>query len=104
MFAIMGSLSAAATPYVGTLTTRGKVEASELEYHNVQTAVTAMLSESDTHTLIAVGPTDDMNLVRTTDQPPLVLSDYLLGHKGIHVRSSSRYTFTASGTVIPDFP
>ncbi len=97
--AILGSLSAVAFPSVGQLITKGRIESSDSELHNIQTAVVQMLSDSANGTLKAVGPTADMSQVQTDDLPPLVLTDYLHGLDGTSVRSGCNYTFAADGTV-----
>ena len=74
------------------------------EFDNIQTAVTAMLSESDTGVLEPVGPTADMSKVKTADTPPLVLTDYLIGLDETSLKSGCIYTFTADGTVIQILP
>ncbi|MFC1917687.1 type II secretion system protein [Chloroflexota bacterium] len=101
---ILGSLSAAATPYVSKFIGTGRTEARAAEFHNIQTAVVEMLADSKTGTMQAVGPTSDMNLVRTTDQPPLALNDYLFGLDGTHVSSIYHYSFDINGTVIQGEP
>ena len=102
--AILGSLSAVATPYVSKFISAGRTEARAAELHNIQTAVVEMLVDSDTGILKDVGPTTDMNLVQTTDQPPLTLNDYLYGLKGTHVSSVCQYRFGSNGTVIQAEP
>jgi type II secretory pathway pseudopilin PulG len=97
---ILGSLSAIAFPYIGQLVSEGKIESSDSELHNIQTAVVQMLSDSDNGTLKPIGPTADMNQVQTSDSPPLVLTGYLTGLDGTSVKSGCNYTFAADGTVI----
>jgi type II secretory pathway pseudopilin PulG len=97
--AILGFLSAIAIPNVGKLIGNGKIESYESELHNIQTAVTAMLTDSATGTLRPVGPTADMSQVQTSDTPPLVLTDYLVCLDEAIVKSGCTYTFTANGTV-----
>jgi type II secretory pathway pseudopilin PulG len=97
--AILGILSAIAIPNVGKLIGKGKNESCESELHNIQTAVTAMLTESATGTLQPVGPTADMSQVQTSDTPPLVLTDYLVCLDEALVKSGCTYIFTANGTV-----
>jgi type II secretory pathway pseudopilin PulG len=97
--AILGFLSAIAIPNVGKLVNKGKIESYETELHNIQIAVTAMLAESTTGTLKPVGPTVDMSQVRTSDTPPLVLTDYLVCLDEAMVKSGYTYIFTANGTV-----
>lgn len=102
--AILGTLSAIALPRVGQMLNKGKVESQESELHNIQTAVTEMLCDSITGTLVTVGPTADMSRVRTTDTLPLVLADYLWGLDNDSVKLCCTYTFTADGTVMQVLP
>lgn len=96
---LLGSLGAIAIPNVGSLISKGKVQSYESELHNIQTAVTQMLSESAAGTLKPVGPTADMSRVQTDDTPPLMLKDYLLGLEGVFAASGCAYTFAADGSV-----
>jgi Tfp pilus assembly protein PilE len=98
--AILGTLSAIAIPNIGHLVSKGKIESRDSEFHNIQTAVVEMLTESAAGTLEPVGPTADMSLVQTDDTPPLVLTDYLTGLDETSVKSGCKYTFAADGTVI----
>jgi type IV pilus assembly protein PilA len=80
--AILGALAAVAIPNVGKFIGEGKNEAQETELHNIQTAVMAMLVESDDGVLItaadsALTATDDMDDI--TAATGLVLSDYVTG-------------------------
>ena len=78
--AILGVLAAVAVPNVGKFIDKGKTESYEVELHNVQTATMAMLADSTTSALTPVTTaTKDMATVQTTDTPPLVLSDYMVG-------------------------
>lgn len=104
VIAILGTLSAIAIPRIGHLINEGKVESCESELHNIQTAVTEMLSDSITGTLKPVGPTADMRLVQTTDTQPLVLTDYLNGLSKGSIESGCTYTFTAHGKVTQTYP
>ena len=70
--AILGVLAAVAVPNVGKFIGRGKTEAKEVELHNVQTAVMAMLADSITGVLDVDGTPVvtaiiDMDNVTTTD-------------------------------------
>jgi type IV pilus assembly protein PilA len=80
--AILGALAAVAIPNVGKFIGEGKSEAQETELHNIQTAVMAMLVESDDGVLVttaisAATATADMDGV--TAATGLVLSDYVTG-------------------------
>lgn len=97
--AILGILTAVAIPNIGKMLNKGKMESYGAEFHNVQTAVTEMLSDSFTGILAPVGPTDNMNHVQTADTPPLVLADYLLGLDEGSIKTGCNYTFYADGTV-----
>jgi prepilin-type N-terminal cleavage/methylation domain-containing protein len=109
--AILGVLAAVAVPNVGKFIGRGKTEAKEVELHNVQTAVMAMLADSITGLLDVDGTPDvtaiiDMDNVTTTDTAttpaPLVLSAYMTG---LDVTTNSTkvqgvtYSFASDGTV-----
>jgi len=52
--AILGVLAAVAIPNVGKFMGRGKAEAGLTELHNVQTAMMAMMADSDITTITAV--------------------------------------------------
>ena len=97
--AILGSLFAIALPNIGQLFSKGRMESYDTELRNIQTAVTEMLSNSESGLLIPVGPVSDMNQVQTFDTPPLVLTDYLYGLDGGMVRSGCAYTFAADNSV-----
>jgi hypothetical protein len=99
VIAILGTISAVAIPNIGHLFTKGRIESSKSELHNIQTAVVAMLSDSAAGTLEPVGPTSDMDEVVTTDVPPLVLADYLLNLDEDSLKLCYTYSFTVNGTV-----
>jgi type II secretory pathway pseudopilin PulG len=96
---MLGLLSAVAVPHLGQMMSKSKSVSLETEFQNIQTAVTEMLYDSNIGTLEPVGPTADMSRVHTTDTPPLVLMDYLLGVKDGSVRLGCTYSFSADGTV-----
>jgi len=102
--AILGILSAIAVPHVGQMLDKAGVSSRESELHNIQTAVIQMMTDSNTVTLEPVGPTADMSEVRTSDSPPLVLKDYLLGPDSDLLKSGCKYTFTADGHVTQVLP
>ena len=97
--AILSVLSAIAMPNVGQLINKGKIESYQSEYSNIKIGVTEMLTKSTVGTLKPVGPTADMSQVQTSDTPPLVLADYLVGLNETSVKSGCTYIFTADGTV-----
>lgn len=102
--AILGVLAAVAVPNVGKFIGKGKTESYETELHNIQTAVMAMLADSTSGNLTAVGPVTDMDLVLTPDG--LILSDYLTGLNadGTVKATGVSYTFAADGTVSQTTP
>lgn len=102
--AIVGTLSAVAFPNIGKMFNKGKAESRDSELHNIRTAVIEMLCESATGTLQPVGPTADMNQVRTSDTPPLVLADYLWGLDDGSLKLRCAYAFNADGTVTQVLP
>jgi Tfp pilus assembly protein PilE len=99
VLSILGILATVAIPDVGQLVHKTRVKAWDSEYHNIQTAVTEMLYDSNTRVLLPVGPTDNMSQVHTSDAPALVLTDYLIGVKGDSLQLGCTYTFAADGTV-----
>ncbi|MBI2854850.1 MAG: prepilin-type N-terminal cleavage/methylation domain-containing protein [Chloroflexi bacterium] len=103
--AILGVLAAVAIPNVGKFIGKGKTEAYATELHDIQTAVTAMLSESTTATLVQpLANVTDMATVLTTDTTALKLSDYLTGLNGTSVKTPANYSFSATGTVTQTIP
>jgi type II secretory pathway pseudopilin PulG len=114
-FTLVEVLAAVAVPNVGSFISKGKNESYETELHNIQTAVMAMLADSDTalldDTSTAVNDppsgataTDDLSTVQTTDTTALVLSDYMTGLDGTKVRSKCTYQFGTDGTVVQTPP
>jgi hypothetical protein len=101
---ILGTLSAVAYPSIGRMFNRGKVVSSETELRDVRTAMIAMLCDSTTGTLQPVGPTADMNQVRTSDTPPLVLADYLRGLDNGVLKLGCTYAFSADGAITQVLP
>jgi type II secretory pathway pseudopilin PulG len=97
--AILGTLTAVAMPNIGKMVNKGKIESHDAEFHNIHTAVTEMLSDSHTGILAPVGPTNNMSHVQTTDTPPLVLANYLIGLDEGSIKTGCNYTFYTDGTV-----
>jgi Tfp pilus assembly protein PilE len=101
--AILCVLFAIAIPHVGQMIYQSKIEARNAELHDIQTAVTEMLYDSNSGTLEPIGPVDDLKQVKTRDPQPLVLADYLLSGAG-GIKSGCSYLFTADGTVVQMMP
>jgi len=101
---IIGVLAAVAVPNFGRMANADQWKAGEAELHDIQTAVTEMMFDSDTGALVPVGPTSDMDSVKTSDTPPLRLVDYLLSGDRDDTGQNCSYTFTADGTVIQCLP
>ncbi len=105
--AILGVLAAVAVPNVGKFINKGKTESKEVELHDIQTGVTAMLTDSTTGVLNAIllaNATHDMDLCTTTDTTPLLLSAYLTGLNAdgtlpSYTKNKVDYYFDADGTV-----
>jgi type IV pilus assembly protein PilA len=70
--AILGVLAAVAIPNVGKFMNRGKVEAKEVELHNVQTAVMAAMADANTSNVTG-GPFG--NTVHTNLKKPFTGTD-----------------------------
>jgi type II secretory pathway pseudopilin PulG len=102
--AILGTLAAVAIPHVVQMVSKADTVSHQSEFQNIQTAVVEMLYDSVTGILEPVGPTTDMNEVRTSDDPPLVLTDYLSGPETGSLSSGCYYVFTADGTVMQILP
>ncbi len=99
--AILGVLAAVAVPNVGKFMSQGKTEYYDVELHNVQTSVMAMLVDSASGELDAdVTTTGDMSDVVATKAVAgdLALSSYLTGLNGTSVKSGCTYTFDKYGT------
>jgi Tfp pilus assembly protein PilE len=101
--AILSVLSAVAIPHAGKMIYQSKMESRQTELHDIQTAVTEMLYDSNSGSLEPVGPVNDLKQVKTRDPQPLVLSDYLLGG-AVCLKSGCFYLFTADGTVVQMMP
>jgi type IV pilus assembly protein PilA len=106
--AILGVLAAVAVPNVGKFIGRGKTEAAATEFHNIQTAVMAMLADSVTGQIVPVTVgTSDMDAIMTTDVlgptilvVPMVLTPYMTGlNTDNTVKSGRTYTVLNNGTV-----
>jgi len=103
--AILGVLAAVAVPNVGKFIQKGKEESYAAELHNVQTAVMAMLADSDAGVLDTdyAGVTN-MDTV-TADATDKKLSDYLTGLDADgNVTSGCSYDFDENGTVTQTLP
>lgn len=79
---ILGVLAAVAIPRLTQFFGTGKTEAYATEMQNVQTATSAMYTQSKTQELDpsiidTKFKVEDFNQVVTTDNPPLKLSDYI---------------------------
>ena len=98
--AILGVLAAVAVPNVGKFIGKGKTEAYEVELHNIQTAVMAMLADSVAGNLTAVSTNvTDLDDV-TTDAGAILLSSYMTGlNADGTVKSVCSYDFATDGTV-----
>jgi hypothetical protein len=97
---ILGALAAVAIPHTTEMAYASRAENRTLELYTVQAAVATMLSQSYAHQIQSIGPTVDLNLVRTTDVKPLVLADFLPDVKDGRLASGYSYSFTSDGLVL----
>ena len=105
VIAILGVLAGVAIPNLTPFVDRGRPEAAGTELDNIQTAVWAMLTESETVLLVAINDVTDMDTVVTTDTTPLVLSNYLHGLAADGtLQTVYTYSFTADGIVTQTIP
>ena len=105
--AILGVLAAVAVPNVGKFIGKGKTESYEVELHNVQTSVMAMLADSTSGNVTGapIAATNDMHTVTSLQNATtLYLDDYLTGLNGDLVKSGCTYAFAADGTVTQTTP
>lgn len=101
--AILGILTAVAIPNVGQFINEGKTKSYEAEFHNIQTAVKAMMADSRVKRLDRpVTLTADMTLV-TVCNGAHSLDEYLIGldARG-YLTSGYTYAFAVDGIVYPD--
>lgn len=100
--AILGVLAAVAVPNVGKFIDKGQTESYETELHNIQTAVLAMIADSDAGELdqdYTANATADMGTIQA-DNASLTLDEYLTGLDGTLVRSDCTYTFSQDGKIV----
>jgi type IV pilus assembly protein PilA len=100
--AILGVLAAVAVPNVGKFIDKGQEESYATELHNIQTAVMAMLADSNAGELDAdytANATGDMGTIYA-DNATLILAEYLTGLDGTWVSSNCTYTFSQDGKVV----
>jgi len=104
--AILGVLAAVAVPNVGKFIGTGKTQAYEVELHNIQTGVMAMMADSIAGVLDGqVDDTVDMTLVQV-DTNLHSLDEYMTGlsDNGSTKIPGVTYTFFVDGTVSQTTP
>jgi len=103
--AILGVIAAVVVPNVGKFIGKGELEAYQVELHNIQTVVKAMLVDGTAGQLDAVvTDTDDMTTV-TVGSGTKKLSDYLIGLDADgKIKSGCTYTFEVDGAVTQTIP
>lgn len=105
VIAILGILAGVTIPRLVQFADSGESEAAQTELRSIQTAVTAMLTESTSGNLNLISDVTDIDTVVTTDSPALVLSDYMKGLAADGtVKTGYVYSFTANGTVTQTAP
>jgi prepilin-type N-terminal cleavage/methylation domain-containing protein len=103
--AILGALAAVAVPNIGKFIGKGKSESYETELHNIQVATMAMLADSKTQELVPAENVSLLSDVKTTDEPPYILSNYLIPlNLDLSSKSGCTYDFEADGTVTQNLP
>ncbi len=94
-----------AIPNLVQFSDRGRPETAATELYNIQDAVWAMLTESETAQLTPISDVTDMDTVVTTDTTALVLSNYLTGlNTDGMLKTDFTYSFTADGDVTQNLP
>jgi len=102
--AILGILAAIAIPNVGKFIGSSQDEAAETELHNVQTAVIALIADSDAGVLDgteAYNEVSDLDGV-TADSTALKLSDYMTGLDADGEVTYGPYDISLDGAVTVD--
>jgi type II secretory pathway pseudopilin PulG len=104
--AIIGILAAVGVPNIGKFTAKPEDGRYADELNQVRTAIRAMLADSSSGRLTPVPvPTADTTAVKTADDPPLILVDYMTGLDGQgRLKSGCKYTFNAQGDVSQIMP
>ena len=99
--AILGVLAGVAVPNVGKFIGQGKKESYETELHNIQTAVMALLADSNAGILdSAYNDISDMSLVQA-DTGNLTLDTYMTGlSDNGSVKTGCTYSISQDGGVI----
>ena len=97
---IIGVLSSIAIPHTGEMAYASIAQDRTSELIMIQSAVAGMFCQSPSGQLQSIGPTADMNLVRTADAGALVLADFLPAVKDGCLNSGYTYSFTADGFVL----
>jgi hypothetical protein len=97
---ILGALAAVAIPHAGEMAYASKAGDRTLELFTIQSAVAQMMCQSHASQIQSIGPTDDLNLVHTTDPDPLALADFLPDFKDGRLTSGYTYSFTSDGLVL----
>jgi type IV pilus assembly protein PilA len=98
VIAILGVLTAVAIPNIGRFMGRGEVEAANTEYHNLQTAVMAIIADASRSDVTAAsGITQGSSI--TVGGTAYALSDYVTG------TIKGTYSIDASGVLTgTDYP
>jgi type IV pilus assembly protein PilA len=107
--AILGVLAAVAVPNVGKFIGKGKAEAAETEYANVQTAITAAMADAVANNVTGTGGAGPWSFGNTTDATSkpyggtdLIVSagfnvgDYIAGGAS---SLAGKYSVTAAGAL-----
>jgi type II secretory pathway pseudopilin PulG len=104
VFILVAVLASIAVPQIEQMIVNNHDELRARELGDIQGAVAEMLADSTSGTLIPVGPTRDMGLVKTSDATPLFLTDYLHDNDTFVIESDCQYIFSSDGIVTQDCP
>jgi hypothetical protein len=74
---LLGILAGIAIPHAAYLSYHAEADARNIELLKIQAAVGEMLRASPVGRVASVGLVKDLSLVRTQDNPPLLLTDFL---------------------------
>jgi hypothetical protein len=104
VFVFVAALSSIAVPEIEQMINNDQEELRVQELNDIQGAVAEMLADSPSGSLIPVGPTRDMEQVRTSDAIPLILENYLSSNGDFTIKSDCYYIFTIDGQVTQNCP
>jgi hypothetical protein len=97
---LIGGLASIALPHAKEMVLQQDMRKKEAELLQIRSAVMEMLRISPSGKLESIGPVEDLTLVQTSDDQPLILADYLPPDMGVNIDSGCKYSFTSEGYVL----